>query len=322
MVQKFSKELMRLDCSRVTDNLIERLKENVYTKFRRQGAVIGTSGGVDSSVVAALCVRSFGPDKVIGVIMPDQDSSPESTEFAVRLAKSLGYEYVIDDVTEPLKAAGCYGNRNDGFRMVFPEWEEGWKAKIVLPSNVLESGRINVYRLAVESPDGRKMEKRLPLKAFLKIVAASNMKQRIRMLTLYYEAEKRNFAVIGTANKNEYEQGFFVKYGDGGVDIKPIAGFYKTQVFQLAEYMDIPKEIRSRTPSAETYPSDVSQEEFFFGLDFDTLDQLWFAKEEGFPIDEVANEMGLTVEQVERVWHDLDQKRRTTEYLRHPPVRF
>ena len=304
------------------NDLIERLKENVYIKFKRQGVVIGTSGGVDSAVVAALCVRAFGPDKVVGAIMPDQDNSPESTEFAVNLAKNLGYEFVINDVTGPLKAAGCYKNRDDGFRMVFPEWEEGWKAKIILPSNILESDRINVYRLAVESPDGRKMEKRLPIKAYLKIVAASNMKQRIRMLILYYEAEKRNYAVIGTANKNEYEQGFFVKYGDGGVDIKPIADFYKTQVFQLAEYLDIPEEIRSRTPSAETYPSDVSQEEFFFGLDFNIMDQLWFAKEEGFPIDEVARVMGLTVEQVERVWHDLDQKRRTTEYLRHPPVRF
>ncbi len=319
---RFSKDLIKLDCPKVIDELVERLKDNVYTKFRRQGVVVGTSGGVDSSVVAALCVKAFGPDKVLGVIMPDRDNTPESTELAVNLANSLGYEYVINDVTEPLKAAGCYKNRDDGFRMIFPEWKEGWKAKIVLPSNILESDRINVYRLAVESPDGQRMDKRLPLKAYLQIVAASNMKQRIRMLTLYHEAERRNYAVIGTANKNEYEQGFFVKYGDGGVDIKPIVGFYKTQIFQLAEYLDVPEEIRSRTPSAETYPSDVSQEEFFFGLDFKIMDQLWFAKESGFAIDEVAEVMGLTVDQVERVWHDLDQKKRTTEYLRRPPVLF
>ncbi|UCE66717.1 MAG: NAD(+) synthase [Candidatus Zixiibacteriota bacterium] len=319
---RFSKGLIKLDCPNVVNELVRKLKDNVYTKFRRQGVVVGTSGGVDSSVVAALCVKAFGPGKVLGVIMPDRDNSPESTEFAVKLAKTVGYEYVIDDVTEPLKAAGCYKNRNDGFRMVFPEWDEGWEAKIVLPSNILESDRINVYRLAVESPDGQKMEKRLPLKSYLKIVAASNMKQRIRMLTLYHEAEKRNYAVVGTANKNEYEQGFFVKYGDGGVDIKPIVGFYKTQVFQLAQYLDIPEEICARTPSAETYPSDVSQKEFFFGLDFKIMDQLWYAKESGFPIDEVAEVMGLTVEQVERVWRDLDQKKRTTEYLRHPPILF
>jgi NAD+ synthase len=281
---------------------------------------VGTSGGVDSSVVAALCVRAFGVDKTLGIIMPDRDNSPESKELAIMLAERLGYEYIVSDVTGPLEAAGCYRLRDDGFRMVFPQWKDGWKAKIVLPSNLLESDRINVYRLAVESPEGEKMEKRLLLRAYLQIVAASNMKQRIRMLTLYYHAESRNYAVIGTANKNEHDQGFFVKYGDGGVDMKPIVGFYKTQIFQLAEYLGIPDEIRARTPSAETYPSDVSQEEFFFGLNFEIMDQLWFAKENGFPAAQVAETMGLTVEQVERVWHDLDQKKRTTEFLRRPPL--
>lgn len=319
---KFSKDLIKLDCEKVAAELIEKLKYNVFSLFKRHGAVVGTSGGVDSSVVAALCVRAFGPEKTLGVIMPDEDNTPESKELAVMLAETLGYPYIVNDVTGPLKAAGCYRYRNEGFKTVFPEWEEGWKAKIVLPSNILDSNRINVFRLAVESPAGDKMEKRLPMKAFLKIVAASNMKQRIRMLTLYYHAEMNNYSVVGTANKNEYDQGFFVKYGDGGVDIKPIVGFYKTQIFQLAEYLGIPEEIRTRTPSAETYPSDVSQEEFFFGLDFAIMDQLWFAREGGFPAPEVAEVMGLTVEQVERVWNDLEQKRRTTEYLRNPPVRL
>jgi NAD+ synthase len=317
---KFSRDLIKIDCPKVVDEIVEKLRHQVYKQLKRHGAIVGTSGGVDSSVVAALCVKALGADRVVGIIMPDRDNTPESTELAVDLARTLGYEYGINDVTEPLKAAGCYRHRDDGFRQVFPEWKEGWKAKIVLPSNILNSDRINVFRLAVESPDGEKMEKRLPLKAFLKIVAASNMKQRIRMLTLYYHAESRNYAVVGTANKNEHDQGFFVKYGDGGVDLKPIAGLYKTQVFQLAEYLDIPEKIRSRTPSAETYPSDVSQEEFFFGLDFAIMDQLWFAKEGGFPAAEVAEVMGLTVEQVKRVWHDLDQKKQTTEYLRQPPL--
>ncbi len=317
---KFSKDLISIDCEKVVDEIVEKLKHQVFRQLKRHGAIVGTSGGVDSSVVAALCVKAFGPDKVIGIIMPDQDNTPESTELAIDLAEKLGYKYEINDVTKPLKAAGCYEHRDDGFRLVFPEWREGWKAKIVLPSNILESDRINVFRLAVESPDGEKMDKRLPLKAFLKIVAASNMKQRIRMLILYYHAESRNYAVIGTANKNEYDQGFFVKYGDGGVDLKPIVGFYKTQVFQLAEYLNISEKIRSRIPSAETYPAEVSQEEFFFGLDFEIMDQLWFAKEGGFPASEVAEVMGLTVEQVERVWRDLDQKKRTTEYLRRPPL--
>jgi len=298
------------------------LKNQVYNDLKRQGAVVGTSGGIDSAVVAALCARTFGPEKTFGVLLPDKDSSPDSKALGIELAETFGYQYEINDVTEGLKGAGCYEYRDSAFRQMFPDWRDGWKAKIILPTNILESNRFNIFRLAVESPEGEKMEKRLPLKAYLQIMAASNMKQRIRMLTLYYHAERLNYAVIGTGNKNEHDQGFFVKYGDGGADCKPIAHFYKTQVFQLAEYLGVPKSIRDRTPTTDTYPSEQTQEEFFFGLNFEIMDQLWFAKEGSFPVDEVAEVMGLTAEQVERVWRDLDQKKRTTDYLRMPPLHF
>lgn len=320
MGRKFSKDLIKLDCVRTVDELVEKLKNQVYVQLKRQGAIVGTSGGIDSSVVAALCARAFGPERTIGIILPDKDSSPDSKNLGLELAEKYGYKYEINDVTEALRGAGCYNYRDSAFQQVFPNWREGWKAKIVLPTNILDSNRLNVYRLAVESPNGEKMEKRLPLKSYLQIVAASNMKQRIRMLTLYYHAEAHNYAVIGTANKNEYDQGFFVKYGDGGVDVKPIAGFYKTQIFQLAEYLDVPESIRRRTPTTDTYPDEVSQEEFFFGLKFLTMDLLWLGKEEGYPVGEVAEVMGLEVEQVERVWNDLDRKKRTTEYLRAAPL--
>lgn len=317
---RFSKNLINIDCEKVAGEIIEKLKQQVFVQLKRHGAIVGTSGGIDSSVMAALCSRAFGPEKTVGVIMPDKDNSPQSKKLAIELANKFGYHYEIADVTAALEGAGCYKLRADGFRQVFPEWTDGWKAKIVLPTNVLDSNRLNVFRLAVESPSGEKIVKRLPIKAYLQIVAASNMKQRIRMLTLYYHAEARNYAVVGTANKNEYWQGFFVKYGDGGVDLAPIADLYKTQVFQLAAYLGIPEEIRRRTPTTETYPSEVSQEEFFFGLDFKTMDLLWFAKEGGYDAAVVASEMDLTVEQVERVWRDIDQKQRTTEYLRLPPL--
>jgi len=316
----FSKELIKLDCEKTVNEIVENLRNEVFTKFKRQGAIVGTSGGIDSAVVAALCAKAFGPERMLGVLMPDKDSSPDSKALGIELANKFGYKYEIRDITEALKGAGCYHFRDSAFQQVFPEWREGWKAKIVLPTNVLDSDRFNVYRLAIESPSGEKSEKRLPLKAYLQIVAASNMKQRIRMMTLYYYAEAYNYAVIGTGNKNEYDQGFFVKYGDGGSDIMPIAKFFKTQVFQLAEYLGVPDGIRRRTPTTDTYPSEVSQEEFFFGLKFEMMDLLWLALEGGYKADEVAKVMGLKTEQVERVWHDLNQKKRTTEYLRMPPV--
>jgi len=317
---KFSKDLIKLDCQKAVDELVDTLQKQVYNRLKRQGAVVGTSGGIDSAVVAALCARAFGPERTAGILLPDKDSSPDSKKLGIELAEKFGYQYEINDVTEGLRGAGCYEYRDSAFRQVFPEWREGWKAKIVLPTNILDSNRLNVYRLAIESPEGLKMEKRLPLKAYLQIVAASNMKQRIRMLILYYHAEARNYAVIGTANKNEYDQGFFVKYGDGGVDIKPIAQFYKTQIFQLAEFLGVPQSIRSRTPTTDTYPDEVSQEEFFFGLKFLTMDLLWLGKEEGYSKEEVAEAMELDAEQVERVWNDLDRKKRTTEYLRATPL--
>ncbi len=318
----FSKELIKLDPEKTVNELTEILKRQVFIDLKRQGAVIGTSGGIDSAVVAALCARAFGPEKTFGVLLPDKDSSPDSRKLGIELAETYGYSYEINDVTVALEGAGCYKYRDAAFQQVFPQWRPGWKAKIVLPTNLLDSNRLNVYRLAVESPDGQKSEKRLPLKAFLQIVAASNMKQRIRMLTLYYHAERLNYAVIGTGNKNEHDQGFFVKYGDGGADCKPIASFFKTQVFQLAEYLGVPAGIRGRTPTTDTYPDEVSQEEFFFGLKFLTMDLLWLGKEQGYPAGEVAEVMGLAVDQVERVWKDLDQKKRTTDYLRAEPLQI
>ena len=319
---KFSKELIKLDCARTVEELCSWLKSQIYVTMKRQGAVVGVSGGIDSSVIAALSCRSLGPERVLGVSMPDKDNSAASKDLAKELSEKFGFTYILKDITPALEGAGCYRLREEGFREVFPQWREGWKAKIVLPANILQSGRLNVHRLAVESPSGEKMEKRVPLGAYLKIVAASNMKQRMRMLTLYYLAEERNYAVVGTANKNEHDQGFFVKYGDGGADLRPLSRFFKTQVFQLGEYLGVPEEIRRRTPSTETYPSEVSQEEFFFGLDFKTMDLLWLAKESGYDVTEVADVMGLTPEQVGHVWRDLDQKQRTTEYLRMPPVDF
>ncbi len=319
---KFSKDLIKLDCPRVVDELCRWLQNQIYVVMKRGGGVVGVSGGIDSSVVSALCSRALGPEKVIGISMPDRDNSAASKDLARELADKFGFEYILEDITPALEGAGCYSLREEGFREVFPQWREGWKAKIVMPVNVLQSGRLNIPRLAIESPSGEKLEKRVPLSAYLKIVAASNMKQRMRMLTVYYQAEKKNFAVVGTANKNEHAQGFFVKYGDGGADLRPLSRFYKTQVYQIAEYLGVPEEIRRRTPSTETYPSEVSQEEFFFGLDFATLDHLWLAKEGGYDPCDVAEVMGLTEEQVGYVWRDLDQKQRTTEYLRMPPAEF
>jgi len=316
----FSFDSLNIDCEKAAGELVETLRKQVYVQMNRNGGVVGTSGGIDSAVVAALCVKAFGPDKMLGVLLPEKDSSPDSTMLGKELAGKFGYDYIVEDVSNALEGAGCYARRDEAIARVFPEYKPGWKAKIVLPTKILEKSQLNIFKLTITAPGGQPQTKRLPLKEYLQIVAASNMKQRIRMLTLYYHAERFNYAVIGTGNKNEHEQGFFVKYGDGGADCKPIAHLYKTQVFQLAEYLGVPGEICRRIPTTDTYPDEQTQEEFFFGLKFKTMDLLWYALENNVPIEEVSRVMELSPEQIQRVWNDLQQKHRTTEYLRMPPL--
>jgi len=294
----------------------------LYAFLSNYGGVVGISGGIDSSVVLALCVRAFDPQHVVAVMMPEKDSDPDTERLSRLVAGHFGVEPILETITPILEGFGCYPRRDEAIRHVFPEYDAtaGYKAKIGLPQNLLDEDTLNVFYLTIVTPDGNKKTQRLPIRDYYQIVAASNFKQRTRMAMLYYHAELRNYAVIGTANKNEHDQGFFVKFGDGGVDVKPIAHLYKTQVYQLARYLDVPEEIRSRPPTTDTYSAHSTQQEFFFRLPFETMDLLWYALENNVPISEVAQGMGLTEQQVQRVYNDLTRKQRTTEYLRMPPI--
>ena len=318
---KFNKQVIDIDPAAETDRIVEALRRNVRS-LRRYGAVVGISGGLDSSVVLALCVRAFGPQKVVALMMPEKDSEPESEQLARRLATQFGLTPTLEVITPVLDGFDCYRRRDEAIRRVFPDYDasKGYKAKIVLPQNVLDEDTLNVFSLVVITPGGEELSKQLPVREFLQIVAASNLKQRTRMSMLYYHAEVNNYAVIGTANKNEHDQGFFVKYGDGGVDIKAIGHLFKTQVYQLAEYLGVPEEIRRRTPTTDTYGAPCDQQEFFFRLPFEMMDLLWFAQEHNVPLAEVAQVMGLTEIQVRRAFDDFSRKLSATDYLRMAPV--
>jgi NAD+ synthase len=318
----FHKNILKIDPATVAEELVANLRRDVRQKLRRSGAVVGISGGVDSSVVLALCVRALGPKRVVGVMMPEKDSSGDSIVLARKVAERFGVETVVEDVTGALVGFDCYHRRDEAVKRVFPEFDPSYKAKITLPGNVLESDALNVFYLTIITPEGEEKSKRLNLRDYLQIVAASNFKQRSRMTMLYYHAELRNYAVVGTPNKNEHDQGFFVKWGDGGYDVGPIRHLFKTQVYQLAEYLDVPLEIRQATPTTDTYSAHSSQEEFFFRLPFEVMDLLWYAQEHDVPVPEVAQVMDLAEEQVERVFADLTRKQRTTQYLRTLPIDY
>ena len=316
----FTKDSINIDPAKEVEKITSKLKEDVAKKLKKRGAIVGISGGIDSSVVLALCAKTFGLDRVLGVMMPENDSNPDSLELAKKLSAKFNTKYVVENMTEALAGFGCYRRRDEAIKNVFPEFNNNYKAKITLPTNLLEKESLNVFQLTIISPDGKVKSERLPLKEYLQIVAASNFKQRSRMSMLYYHAEAKNYAVIGTGNKNEHEQGFFVKYGDGGADIKPIAHLFKTQVFQLADYLEVPEEIRKRTPTTDTYSAEQTQEEFFFRVPFGILDRVWFGWEQGVSSKKIAEALKLTEENVESIIHDTQRKIRTTEYLRMEPL--
>lgn len=317
---EFNKHSLEIDAAAVTDHICQTIRTQIRSQLHKTGAVVGVSGGIDSTVSVALCVRAFGPERVVGIMMPEKDSSPLSEQLARKLAAQFGFEVFKEDLSAGLAGLGCYERRDEAMRSVFPEFDKSWSAKITIPTNILQKDTFNFFHLTIENKAGEVRTKRMPLQAYLQVVAASNLKQRLRMTTLYYHAEKRNWAVVGTGNKDEHEQGFFVKYGDGGADLKPIAHLFKTQVYQLARHLKVPQDIIDRPPTTDTYSSEVTQEEFFFGLDFYKMDMLWYAMEHKVPAEKAAQVLDLTVEQVVHGYANIGRKIQATEYLKLPPL--
>ncbi len=315
----FSKKNLDIDAKQVSAHITGEMRRIAGRVLHKKGAVIGISGGIDSSVCLALSVKAFGAGRVLGVAMPEADSNPDSAVLARQLASHYGVEYIVENMTPSLAGFKTYERRDEAIKKVFPEYDATYKAKIVLPDDLMEKETLNIFQLTIISPEGEEKTARIPLQEYLQIVAASNFKQRSRMSMLYYHAERLNYIVVGTGNKNEHEQGFFVKYGDGGADIKPIAHLFKTQVYQLAEYLDVPEEIRKRTPTTDTYSAECTQEEFFFRVPFEVGDLIWLGMEENAPLSEIASALNLTEDQVKRIQNDIQRKIRTTEYLRANP---
>jgi len=316
----FTRESLRIDCRRVCAEVIAALQQQVRHRLRRRGAVVCVSGGIDSSVTAALCVRAFGPERVRALALPERDSSPESLAYAQLLCNHLALDLVVESIGAALEAQGCYARRDDAVRAAIPEYGDGWKMKLVLGHGLLETGRLNVFRVRAEGPDGVTREERVSLDSYLAIVAATNMKQRTRMVRAYYHAEALNYAHVGSHNRDEYVLGFMVRYGDIGVDCMPIGLLYKTQVYELAAHLGLPEVIRTQTPTSDTYSAQQSQEEFFFALPFSVLDPLLYAWEHDVPAPEAAMGLGLSAEGVERAYRDFESKVRSTQHMRELPL--
>lgn len=316
---RFSKDVLTLDAGAEVERICAAIRDIIFTQLRRKGALVGLSGGVDSSVVAALCVRALGPDRVLGLLMPEAESSPDSLSLGYLIANSLGVRTILEDITPILRASGCYQRRDDAIRALIPEYGDRYKSKIAI-SKVLAGNSYKTVSVIVRSPDGVEFKRRLSAEAYLAIVAATSFKQRARKMMEYHHADRVQYAVVGTPNRLEYDQGFFVKNGDGAADLKPIAHLYKTQVYQLAQFLNVPREVTARPPTTDTYSLQQSQEEFYFSLPYDILDLCLYGKNHQLPPSVVSESTGLTIGQVERAYQDIESKRRATRYLHLPPV--
>ena len=316
---EFTKDALNIDAEKVAEQLTGFIRDKVKNYFHRRGIVIGLSGGVDSAVAAALSVRALGRERVHSLLLPERDSNPVSREYGKLCADSLGITCDEVDITPVLESYGVYAKRDAIVRRCIPDVKRGYKFRITLPQDLLDRDRLNVYHLEVLEKSGQLRTARLSHDDFLGMMAANDIKQRTRMTQLYYEAERRYYIVCGTTNLPEALQGFYVKYGDGGVDIEPLEPLYKNQVFQLARYLGVPKEIVDRTPSPDTYSYVVSDQEFYFCLPYDIVDLILYAMEHGVPKEKVASALGIEMERLERAWRDLAHKREATIPLRNLP---
>lgn len=311
-------KVLEMDNDAVIEHIVTRLRSILSKDVGRRGFVCAMSGGIDSSVSSALCVKALGKDRVYGLMLPERDSSGFSTARGRQLAEHLGIKYEVFDIAPALEGIGCYKWRDDAIRKVFPEYGEGWKNKIVISGGL--EGQINHFQLVVQTPSGETRQERLGLKEYLQIVAATNHKQRIRKTVEYFHADRLNYAVIGTPNRLEYDQGFFVKNGDGSADVKPIAHLYKSQVYALARHMQLPKEICEAIPTTDTYSLAQGQDEFYFALPYAQMDLALYALNHGYSAEELAPVINVTVQQAQNVYRDIEAKRRATRYMHLKPV--
>lgn len=311
--QTSAKDLLAIDPEVEVKRIVGFIR-NAVRSFNRKGAVVALSGGLDSSVVACLCVRALGKDKVFGLSLPERESSSETPKLSRLMIDQLGIDFATIDITPILESVGCYENRDRAIRLVLPEYEASWKSKIVLP-DMDDETQYQLFSVVVQDPEGDMRKARLTATAYLELLAAMNFKQRVRKLQEYYHADRLNYVVCGTPNRLEYDQGFFVKLGDGAADVKPIAHLYKTQVYALAEYLEVPEEVRSRPPSTDTYPLPQTQEEFYFSVPYEEMDHCLYGLNHEIPAIQVAETLGWTEERVVGVYRNIEAKMKAARYL-------
>ena len=318
----FSKNILQIkDIQNLKKSLENFLYHQTFEKFRKHGIVLGISGGIDSAVVAALACNAIGKENVLGIILPEKESNPDSQELAEKLCKNLEIEYLVDDITPILDSSSVYKIREEIVQKFFPNFNNLCKYRLIFTENFDNDG-LSIPYLEIQDSQNQTHKIKISLNDYLTMTAATNIKHRTRMNRLYYYAEKNNFLVCGTTNKAEFQQGYFVKYGDGGVDIEPLANLFKTQVYQLAKSLNIPSEIIQRKASPDTWSFDVSDEEFFFSLTYDIIDLMLYAQEKSIPLNDICSTLEFDEDKVKRILKSQERKWNSSKTSRTFPPSF
>lgn len=306
------KEILAFDREETVKKIVAGIRENLR-RLRKRGLIIAISGGIDSSLSAALCVEAIGKDRVYGLLLPEHDSSSESISKGEVVARHLGIQYEIKNIAPILEAAGCYQSRDEAMKRTIPEYEGHWKSKIAISGG--SEGLANYFNLVVQTPEGELREEKMALAEYLTVVAATNYKQRVRKMIEYFHADRLNYADIGTPNRLEYDQGFFVKNGDGAADIKPIAHLYKSQVYALAVHLGLPEDVCNSVPTTDTYSLPQGQDEFYFALDYKKMDVALWCYNNDKPAEFLAASLSVELKAAEHIYKDIENKRKTTAPL-------
>jgi NAD+ synthase len=311
-------DVLALDLEAEADRIAASLRDSLSRTLRKRGLVVAVSGGIDSSVCAALAVRAVGAPRVFALLLPERESSPDSTARGRLLCEHLGIAHEVVDIAPTLEAIGCYTARDAALREAVPGYGPGWKQKIVIGGGL--DGRYNHFKVVARAPDGAEVTHRLDSAAYLQIVAATNFKQRVRKTLEYFHADRLNYAVVGTPNRLEHDLGFFVRNGDGSADLKPIAHLYKTQVYALAGHLGLPERLCNAVPTTDTYSLEQGQDEFYFALPYARMDLALWAFHHDVPAADLAAHLGLAPQQAEWVYDDIRAKRRAAAVLSAPPL--
>lgn len=314
-----SPDVLQIDSASETERIVAGIRNVVFRLLKRRGAVIGVSGGIESALVAFLCARALGEEHILVLFTPETESPARSRKLGRMVAEALGVRSLVEDISPILKAAQCYERQDEVLRRVIPGYRQGYTYRVVLPG-AHEPLHEALFSIVVHSPDGQTEWVRLNQTAYRDIVAAASLKERARKMVEYYHADLLQYAVVGVANRLEYDQGFFVKNGDGAADLNPIAHLYKSQVRQLATHLGIPGEILRQPPDTRAYPLERTHEDLYFMLPPEKMDLCLYGKDNGISAVELSEAVGLDAEQVQRVYEAIQTKRIAAEYLRAAPL--